>query len=343
MTEFFELIPGLPEEIALECLSRLPYTAHHSSAQVCRRWRKFLKSIVFYYHRKENRHTQKFACLVQALPVQSEPDRVKPIGPPSYGLSVFDPVSGDWDRLDPVPKYPDGLPLFCQLCSCEGKLIVMGGWDPVTWEPIKGVFVYDFINRRWSKGKDMPSKRSFFASAAIDGRVFIAGGHDENKNALKSACAYDVREDEWTELTPMSQERDECEGVIIGSELWVVSGYCTESQGRFEKSAEVFEPEKNQWRRVEDAWGLGQCPRSCIGVNKEKNLISWAESEPAVRLGVCGVELGDRTLVTGSAYQGAPPGFFLAHRYKGQNGKLEKISVPDTFQGFVQSGCCVEI
>lgn len=144
-------------------------------------------------------------------------------------------------------------------------------------------------------------------------------------------------------LTLMLNPFNLCKGVIIGSELWVVSGYCTESQGRFGKSAEVFEPEKNQWRRVEDAWVPGQCPRSCIGVNKQKKLISWAETEPAVRLGVCGVELGDRTLVTGSAYQGAPPGFFLAHRDKGQNGKLEKISVPDTFQGFVQSGCCVEI
>ena len=44
----------------------------------------------------------------------------------------------------------------------------------------------------------------------------MAGRHDENKNVLESAWVYNIRKDEWAKLTRMSQERDECEGVVIG-------------------------------------------------------------------------------------------------------------------------------
>lgn len=340
MTDFTELIPGLPEELALECLSRLHFSTHKVASRVSRRWRELLRSRDFYYHRKLTGHTHKAACLIQSLPVQNDADGPKPCGLPAYGVSVFDPVTGNWDRISPVPKYPDGLPLFCQLSSSEGKLVVMGGWDPTSYEPVKEVFVYDFTTRCWRKGKDMPEARSFFAAGEIDGRVYVAGGHDESKNALSSAWVYDVRGDEWTELPRMSLDRDECEGVVVGSEFWVVGGYRTESQGSFEGSAESYSPETGEWRRVDDAWRVSQCPRSCVGLAKDGKLFCWADSHPAARVGTCGVELGARAFVAGSAYQSGPQGFFLV---EGHNGKLERIDIPDGFSGLVQSGCCVEV
>ncbi|KAI3696893.1 hypothetical protein L6452_29498 [Arctium lappa] len=341
-----ELIPGLPHEIALECLTRLQYGAHAVASHVCRRWRRLLQSPEFYYHRKQNGFTRKVACFVQSLPIHSESvgSNEKPAKNPKYALSVFDPITGIWTRIDPVPKYADGLPLFCQVASSEGKLVVMGGWNPVSWEPLRDVFVYEFTTRRWTQRVDMPSTRSFFAAGACDGKVYIAGGHDENKNALRSAWVYDIGSDEWTELTQMSEERDECEGVFIGSEFWVVSGYDTDSQGRFKDSAEVLETSTGTWRRVESAWGVSRCPRSCVSFGQNGNFTSWDDSEPAVQVGTCGVDLGDRSLVTGSAYQGAPQAVLVVEKTnQGQNGKFVKVDVPDEFSGFVQSGCLVEI
>ncbi|KAK6925793.1 Kelch repeat type 1 [Dillenia turbinata] len=338
-----EIIPGLPDDIGLECLTRLPYTAHPLASRVCRRWQELLESQEFYNQKKQKGHTRKLACLVQLLPVQTGE---KPVRSPVYGVSVFDQVSGTWERVDSVPKYPDGLPMFCQLASSEGKLVLMGGWNPVSYEPVRDVFVYDFVSRLWRQGKDMPSKRSFFAIGALDGRVYVAGGHDENKNALKSVWCYDVREDEWIELGQMSEERDECEGVMTGNEFWVVSGYTTDSQGVFGTSAEAYDLESGQWKRVDGAWKAGRCPRSCVGVGKDGRFLNWAESDSAVRVGTFGLALGDRTLVTGSAYQGAPQGFYVADTgsiVQNNSVKLVKIVVPDEFSGFVQSGCCAEI
>ncbi|CAI0406515.1 unnamed protein product [Linum tenue] len=344
---FEELIPGLPEEIAMECLIRLHFTAHGVASGVCRRWRQLVRSREFYYHRKQTGHTRKAACLIQALQApESEPSGDKPVGPARYGVSMFEPVSGSWERVDPVPDYADGLPLFCQVTSSEGKLVVMGGWDPADYHPVSHVFVYEFTTRSWRRGRSMPGARSFFAAGEFDGKVVVAGGHDENKNALKTAWVYDVKGDEWTELPAMSQERDECEGAVVGSEFWVVGGYRTESQGEFEDSAEAIDlGGASEWRRVEGVWKAGQCPRSCLGVStaaKGAALFNWAEmGGGAVKVGACGVQLGSgMTLVSGSAYQGGPQGFYAV---KGQNGKLNKLSVPLEFAGFVQSGCSAEV
>ncbi|CAN0879208.1 F-box/kelch-repeat protein At1g15670 [Linum grandiflorum] len=359
-----ELIPGLPDDIAMECLIRLHFTSHAVASQVCRRWRHLVRSRDFYRHRRNTGHTRKAACLIHALSVP-EPNN-KPVGPTKYGLTMFDPVTGSWERLESVPEYPAGLPLFCRVVSSEGKLVVMGGWDPVDYHPVRHVSVYDFTTRKWRQGKAMPEPRSFFAAAAAHGKVVVAGGHDESKNALRSAWVYDVCVDEWEELPPMSQERDECEAVAIGSEVWVVGGYRTDRQGQFELSAEAIEW-RNQgvsdhsrsaiatnigeltWRRVEDVWKGGRCPRSCLAVRTNSNgeekaveLFDWAEMGGGeVKVGACGVELGSgMTLVSGSAYQGGPQGFYIV---EGQDGKWNKLSVPPEFAGFVQSGCCIEV
>uniref|UniRef100_A0A2P2L2B4 F-box/kelch-repeat protein At1g15670-like n=1 Tax=Rhizophora mucronata TaxID=61149 RepID=A0A2P2L2B4_RHIMU len=340
-TEFTELIPGLPEEIALECLTRLHYSTHRVATQVCRRWRHLITSKDFYYHRKETGHTHKAACLIQAIPQETMSHQKKPVGPPKYGVTLFDPVNGTWDRVDPVPQYPDGLPLFCQVTSSEGKLVLMGGWGPVNYEPVSHVFVYEFTTRRWRRAKDMPENRSFFAAGELNGHVIIAGGHDVNKNALNTAWVYNVDEDEWTELPRMSQERDECQGIAIGSEFWVVSGYTTDNQGGFVGSAEFIELGEKKWNLVEGAWKATQCPRSCLGVGPNGNLFNWAEVGRALKVGACGVQLGEkRTFVSASTYQGGPQGFFLV---EGQDGQWEKLNVPSEFSGFLQSGCCIDI
>lgn len=342
--ELSDLIPGLPGEIGLECLTRLPYASHPVASWVCRSWHQLLESREFYHHRRHLGYTRKVACLVQALPrplPQPEADGSKPSDSPSYAITVFDPVGRTWERLDPVPGYPGGLPLFCQVAGCEGgKLVVMGGWDPASYDPVTDVFLYDIASRRWRRCAPMPSKRSFFAMGSHGGRIYVAGGHDENKNALRTAWAYDPWRDEWAELPPMTRERDECEGIVAGGVFWVVSGYGTDSQGEFEGSAEAYAG--GEWRLAEGVWEAGRCPRSSVaGFRGDGRLVSWSESDSRVRVGPSGVALGDMTLVTGSEYQGAAQGFYVR---AGQGGKFERVGdVPDEFGGFVQSGCCVAI
>ncbi|CAL5023237.1 unnamed protein product [Urochloa decumbens] len=278
-----DLIPGLPEDLARECLVRLGFDQLPTARRVSRGWKSELESP--FHHRL--RRPRPLLALAQAHPplAASGPARkyaAVATGHHSYRLVLHDPVAGTWTPLPPLPDTGGGgggLPLFCRLAAvgdgggtATTKLVVLGGWDTETWAPTAAVHVYDFLSGAWRRGADMPPpRRSFFACAAAGGRVFVAGGHDEEKNALRCAAAYDANADAWAALPDMALERDEARGVVVrdaggsgGERFAAIGGYATEAQGRFVGSAEAFDTAAWSWgpvreRVIED----GACPRTC--------------------------------------------------------------------------------
>ncbi|KAK4278072.1 hypothetical protein QN277_015968 [Acacia crassicarpa] len=136
-----DLIPVLPHNLALECLSRLHFSLYPLAFRVSPQWRHLLHSHFFYHHRKKSGHTRYLACLIQALPPQFSPLALKHTSSPSYGITVFDPLTLTWERLPSVPDFTLGLPLFYQTAGCRGSLVLMGGWDPVSYEPLTSVYI----------------------------------------------------------------------------------------------------------------------------------------------------------------------------------------------------------
>ncbi|KAK6912111.1 Kelch repeat type 1 [Dillenia turbinata] len=269
-----ELIPGLPNDIALECLIRVPYNHFSSVSLVSQTWKTELESPGFRRHRKSSGLTRSIIVMAQA---RFGPYKIHP------WVEVFGLLRSitsrsvnrgqGWSDLPPIPGLLHGLPMFCQFAGVGSDLVVLGGWDPATWEASKAVFVYNFLSGQWRAGSDMPgSPRSFFACASDSYRlVLVAGGHDNEKNALKSAMAYDVANDKWVPLPDMARERDECKAVFQHGKFHVIGGYATEMQGRFEKSAETFDLSTWQWGPVEDNFlENATCPRTCVASDKGK-------------------------------------------------------------------------
>ncbi|RZC71929.1 hypothetical protein C5167_035248 [Papaver somniferum] len=96
-------------------------------------------------------------------------------------------------------------------------------------------------------------RHEVFSACASDSKIFyIAGGHDQEKNALKSALSYHVSGDVWDPLPDMARHRDECKGLFYRGKFHVIGGYQTEMQGDFNKSAETFNVETGTWSPVEE-------------------------------------------------------------------------------------------
>jgi hypothetical protein len=81
------------------------------------------------------------------------------------------------------------LSLFYQVIGLKGKLAVMGGWYPTSYEPMKDVFVYEFTFRRWRKGKDISETWSFLTAGELCGQIIITGGHDGSNLGLREASS----------------------------------------------------------------------------------------------------------------------------------------------------------
>ena len=355
-----ELISGLPDDIARECMIRVSYQQFPAVALVSKGWKTEIGSPEFHRQRKSTGHSQKIIVMVQAR-VDSEKSGggfIKTPMNPVYRPTVLEPESGNWTELPPAPGLASGLPMFCQLVGVGFDLLVMGGWDPETWKPSSSVFVYNFRSAKWRRGADMPGgPRTFFGCASdSEQTVYIAGGHDEEKNALRSAFAYDVARDEWVQLPDMARERDECEAIFHGGKLHVIGGYSTEMQGRFERSAEAFDVATWRWDQVaENFLESAMCPRTCMDGDDERifmcrdgDVVVLQESTwqtvtkvPGQIRNVAYVRRWEeKMLLIGSSGYGEPHmGFVLDCR----NNKWTKLESPEMYTGHVQSGCYLEI
>ncbi|KAG2612605.1 F-box/kelch-repeat protein At1g80440-like [Panicum virgatum] len=378
-----ELIPGLPEEVARECLVRVGFDQLPVVRRISRQWKSELESPDYHRLRRAEGLARPVLALVQASPAPpadgdagtaADKQRSSAAGPAnSYRMVLLDPEEGRWAPL-PAPPGPAGsLPLFCQVAAVGGggqgrkRLVVVGGWDPETWAPVDAVLVYDFLTGAWRRGAPMPGpRRSFFACAAVGGAVYVAGGHDEEKNALRSALAYDPERDAWSWLPDMAEERDEPRGLCAGGRFLVVGGYPTQAQGRFVGSAEAFDPAASAWAPVGD--GLledGACPRTCCAAPgpagrlymlRDGHLVARDAAAPgaawrpvaqvpedARTAATVSAIPGGRVVVIGSGCHGGDKNVYVLREEAGKGASWERAAAPPEFAGHVQASCCLEI
>ncbi|CAD5167008.1 unnamed protein product [Musa acuminata subsp. malaccensis] len=177
--EFYKaLLPGLPDDIALDCLARVPLRFHPGLRLVCCRWRDLVTGPSFHRHRERIGTAEDLIFLVQAVvPVEkcSDSEEEKEGGavcqPPVYGLSAYNATLGSWHRV----AMPAPVPLFAQVAAVGREVVLLGGWDPASMEPTTEVRVLDPATGGWRRGAAMVAARSFFACAALAGRVYVAG------------------------------------------------------------------------------------------------------------------------------------------------------------------------
>ncbi|CAI0422620.1 unnamed protein product [Linum tenue] len=359
-----QLIPGLPDDLSRDCLLRLKFPQFPSAASVCKSWNSEFHLPDFPRLRKLSSTAQNLFVFIQARVDPTQNHQTSGIAKyrpgPIFRLTVFEPATGLWSELLPPPS----LPMFCQVASVGSDLVLLGGLDPETWEPSTLVLVFSFLTGTWRRGTRIPGPtRSFFGCAADPDRrtVFVAGGHDGEKNALRSCLAYDVSSDEWAPLPDMACERDECKAVFHRGRLHVIGGYRTEMQGRFERGAEVFDTGAAwRWGPVQDGFlETAACPRSCAVDDGDGVLYMCRRGEVVARRGdtwrlvavlpddvgnpeyVAAWGEGRKMLVVGSARYGEPRQVYMLDLKALAWEKLE--TPPAEYSGHVQGGCLVEI
>lgn len=362
-----DLLPGLPEEIAMECLLRVSHTAFPQLQGVCKRWGELVTTQGFYEERKRVGATQNCMCIVQALPeIQSMSSEwgKHSQSAPVFGVSVYDAPNRSWSRLPPIPDFPLGLPVFCRVLGMNGRLVLMGGWHPTTYEALRNVYMFNFSTQTWKRCADMPRGRSFFACEAIGNRVYVAGGHEDSKNGLATADVYSPEEDRWEALPDMSEERDECRAVVLdnGTKLAIVSGYSTTSQGQFVASGEIYDPCLGSWTRVEEMWKAGVSPGPFVMSSKgqlyavqNQNLVRYCsrtnvwtvvDTLPQEdRIATCATAVCDN-LVLVTLPSSGDPHKSLIHRRPLECegiGKWELVPRDDEFAGLGRASCAVEV
>lgn len=359
-----ELIPGLPDDVAMECLARVPSRSHRCMRRVCRRWRGTVGSAEFRRRRMAAGASEDMVFLVQTAPARGDGKG----STSECALVAANLTTGEWRRVEGPAETWRPVPLFAQ-CAAAGDgrhVAVVGGWDPDTLRPTSDVRLLDVPAGTWRRGPKMPDSRSFFGCAGGGGNVYVAGGHDECKNALRSAFAYSVGADAWRALPDMLEERDEPQLVVATpGRVLAASGYPTEAQGAFKDTAEWYNAGGGAWTSecdvVSDGDTAGTCLASvrgtvwAVGAGKggvrewDDNARAWkdvADGPPGMKACVKAVGVGSdgAVLVFGTVADAAAEGVnYSAWVMEASSGAWKRVPVPSGFGGFVYSAAAVPV
>ncbi|KAH7351889.1 hypothetical protein KP509_19G019100 [Ceratopteris richardii] len=223
-------IPGLPDDLAIACLIRVPRIFHSLLRLVCKKWCRLLSNNYFYSLRYKLGMAEEWIYVVKR-------DRENKIG-----WHAFDPTYQLWQPLPPIPsEFCEALGFGCAVLSgC--LLFLFGGKDPITGS-MKRVVFYSARTNKWHKAADMMRRRHFFASCVMNNCLYVAGGECEGStHLLRSAEVYDPNKNRWGFISDLNAPMLPLVGVVHGAK-WYLKGLSSHRQ----VTSEVYMPATDHW------------------------------------------------------------------------------------------------
>ncbi|CAA7403172.1 unnamed protein product [Spirodela intermedia] len=227
------LLPGLPDDLAIACLIRVPRAEHRKLRLVCKRWYRLLAGNYFYSLRKNLEITEEWIYVIKR-------DRDGRIS-----WEAFDPVYQLWQPLPPVPlEYSEALGFGCAVLSgCH--LYLFGGKDPLKGS-MRRVIFYSARTNKWHRAPDMLRRRHCFGYCVMNNCLYVAGGESEGVHrSLRSAEVYDPNKNRWSFISEMSTAMVPFIGVVYNGK-WFLKGLGSHRQ----VLSEVYLPETDSWYPV---------------------------------------------------------------------------------------------
>ncbi|CAK9162321.1 unnamed protein product [Ilex paraguariensis] len=211
------LIPGLPDDIAFNCLLRLPVESHGACRAVCKRWCSLLGSKERFFTRRREFGFNDPYLFVFAFHKCTGKIQWK----------VLDLIHFSWHSIPAMPCKDKVCPhgFRCVSIPHEGVLFVCGGVISDVDCPLNLVLKYEVQKNRWSVMKKMMTARSFFASGVIDGMIYVAGGNSTDHFELNSAEVLDPDHGFWRPIASMRTNMASYDAAVLDGKLLVTEGW----------------------------------------------------------------------------------------------------------------------
>jgi N-acetylneuraminic acid mutarotase len=131
--------------------------------------------------------------------------------------------------------------------------VVMGQDSLYPWHSQNGLYAYDPILDQWSARAARPTYRADFASAVVNGLLYVIGGYGQVGNGpgnldgeLKSHVEiYDPATDRWSSGAPLPTPLRLGHACVLSDQIYLFGG---QSEGSvWERSILTYNPTSNAW------------------------------------------------------------------------------------------------
>ncbi|KAL8527296.1 hypothetical protein ACS0TY_005243 [Phlomoides rotata] len=204
-------ISSLPDDLLLECLSRVPHSALPSLPSVCRRWAHLLNSPAFQLLRLRHHNLLQtlFSISISNSALFAATLRFTHDSDPFWKVSSFVPS----EENDVVLGCSSDFSLFAhfRLVSIGRKIYIIGRTAMLRCDTWTGTLVP-------KAGTIFLRKK--FAAAAVAGKILVAGGCSRSSVVEE----YDPDENVWRVLSQAPRRRYGCIGASVDGVFYVIGG-----------------------------------------------------------------------------------------------------------------------
>jgi len=160
----------------------------------------------------------------------------------------YDPAAPGW-----TPKTPMPVALHEHACAVwNGKIYVVGGsttWASASANSVTTIHEYDPVADTWDSSRTvMPAPRESHAMTALNGKLYVVGGHDITATRMDTVYEYDIAFNTWSTRAPYPLQVSETGCVALNGLVYVVSG----SIGGNTREVHSYNPATNTWTRRSD-------------------------------------------------------------------------------------------
>ena len=130
------------------------------------------------------------------------------------------------------------------------------------------VAIENIAAKKWEVVSQLPTGRSSFSTAVVDGKIYLIGGllfESEKRNTfgLSTVEVYDTKNNSWERLTDMPTPRLQAGAAVVDGKIYVVGGYrVINRRMKILKVVEVYDPQTDTWVRKQDM----SIPRRQFGI-----------------------------------------------------------------------------
>lgn len=137
--------------------------------------------------------------------------------------------------------------------SLNDKIFIIGGYSTITDECLDTVTIFDPDNNNFTYAASLPVAMCFMRAAALDGKIYLTGGLDNDDNPLSTLYEYDPVGNTWTQKASMPVSRFEHGTVAVNGKIYAFGGLeAWEDENIFHTSGEIYDPATNIWSPMAD-------------------------------------------------------------------------------------------
>ncbi|XP_022774899.1 F-box/kelch-repeat protein SKIP6 [Durio zibethinus] len=244
-----QLIPSLPDDVALNIIARIPRCHHPTLSLVSKSMKSLISSPLLYSARSLLKSSEHFLYITLRLHT-------------SHFLRFYslyqnpsNPINPKYSLI-PLPLIPSPSLVGSAFAALDHKIYVLGG--SIKDIPSSQVWSLDCRTHTWELAPNMHVSREFAAAGVVDDKIFVIGGCvvDNWARSTNWAEAYDAKTGKWNSVPSPIQIRDKWmhASAVIDGKVYAMA----------DRNGVCYEVGSGSWGTVESDLDNGWRGRACV-------------------------------------------------------------------------------